>query len=332
MVQGRRKARCSCAAAAGVALFAASTPVHAAKLAWSSPRDCERADVVEARIEELTGRDFALVEQPNFDVSVVHGGEDWQLTLVTETAEDTSRRELRGRSCGEVTDAAAVAMAMAIRAAVPDAVESDPPTSAAAEPAKAAMAPPAGASSAKGEAKDKPQPSQSSKSAARLRGSVGIAAVLDTAALPGPAPGVELRGAARWGWLRAELQGAAFAPSTATLADGRSGTFSLLSGALLGCIEPSATTVGVFGCAGFELGRLAGEGHGVSNPEVGTALWSAARLELGAGLNVNSSLKLDARVGVAAPFSRKQFVLDGEPVHEPAALSVRAALGIDFLW
>ena len=65
---------------------------------------------------------------------------------------------------------------------------------------------------------------------------------------------------------------------------------------------------------------------------VGTALWSAARLELGAALRVNSSLRLVARVGVAVPFARQEFVLDGEAVHEPAALSARAALGVEFLW
>lgn len=265
-------------------------------------------------------------------MNVVHGGEDWQLTLVTEMAEGTSRRELRGRSCGEVTDAAAVAMAMAIRAAAPDAAESENPSPAAEAPTKPVVPEAAAGGNVKSDARDTTQPSQSPKRAARLGGSIGIAAVLDTAALPGPAPGVELRGAARWGWLRVELQGAAFAPSTATLSEGRSGTFSLLSGALLACMEPAAPSVAVFGCAGFELGRLAGEGHGVSKPEVGSALWSAARLEVGAGLKVNSSLRLDARVGVATPFTRKEFVLDGETVHEPAALSVRAALGIDFLW
>jgi hypothetical protein len=315
------------AVAASVGIFAAAPHARAATVEWSSPADCERAEVVEARVEELVGRPLASVDEPNFQVNVTEAPGQWNLTLVTRTGGGTSRRELSGQSCGEVTEAAAVAMAMAIRAAVPNASENSEPSPPAETPAPA---PPATAASP---ARDRPTPAPHPKSSgARLGGVVGIAALLDTAALPAPTFGVAVGAGLRWGWLRAELQGAAFAPQTASLGEGRSAEFGLLSGALLGCIEPPTPGVAVFGCGGFELGSLSGEGHGVSNPEVGAALWAALRLEAGAEYKVNPALGLAARLGVAVPLERRQFVLDGEPVYRPAALGVRAALGVDFLW
>jgi hypothetical protein len=122
------------------------------------------------------------------------------------------------------------------------------------------------------------------------------------------------------------------APRTQELAEDRSGQFDLLAAALLGCVEPGASKLSVVGCAGFELGRLAGEGRGVSDPEIGAALWAAARVEVGAEFELYPTLRLATRLGVAIPLERREFVLDGQPVHRPAALTARGALGVDFLW
>jgi hypothetical protein len=329
MHRGRQQGHRRLGLVIGVFGLAATKPTHAATLAWNSPSDCERADAVEARVEELVGRPLATVEEPNFEVSVVGSGETWTLAIVTEGAGKTSRRELRGRSCDEITDAAAVAMALTIRARAPDSESGTEPTPPEAKPEPAAPAPRAATNVSRPPNTPTARPPRATASA--VGGFIGIGTLLDTAALPGPTVGAGLDGGVRWEWLRAELQAAAFAPRTATLGDGRSGTFSLLSGALLACVEPAARTVAVFGCGGFELGRLAGEGHGVTDPVVATMRWTAARLEAGAALKASPALRVAARLGVAVPFERRQFVLDGEVIHEPAALSFRAALGVDFL-
>ncbi len=316
---------------AGALLFCRTEAVSAAELRWTLPPDCERADAVEARIEELVGRPFATVTEANFEVNVSHAGEMWELTLLTHTTHGaTSRRELNGKSCGEVADAAALAMAMAMRAAAPDPSAKDEPTPAANSSREPAAAPPVVPQRA--EPERDPSSAEQAHSTARLGGVVEIAALIDTATLPELAVGVGIAGGVRWGWLRAELQGEAFAPQKAALPEGLSGEFGLLSGALLGCLGPDAKTVAPFGCGGLELGRISGEGRGVSEPELGTALWVAARLEAGAAVRLGSALRLAARLGVAVPLQRPEFVLAGEPVHRPAALSVRGALGVEFLW
>lgn len=330
MCCGKRRWRWLLAAQLGGLLFTVLEPARAAPLRWSAPADCARRETVEARIEELSGRSLATLDDPSFEVNVAHDGDAWQLTLVTETAGATSRRELSGRSCDEVTAAAAVAMAMAIRAAANDAPDSEPATG----PAEVLPTPPTATTAA---SPATPQtastvPHEKAEKTARIAGVAGIAALLDTAALPAPTAGVGLSAGVRFGWLHAELQGEAFASRTETLSEGRSGKFGLLAGALLGCVDPPRRGVALLGCAGVELGRLSGEGSGVSNPELGSVLWSAARLELGTGIEVSPGLRLLARFGVAVPFDRRQFVLDGEPVHEPGALSLRAALGGDFSW
>jgi hypothetical protein len=328
----RRRGHLGLAAAAAGVLLSGSTTARAASLRWTSPPDCARADAVEARIEELAGRQLETVESPNFEVTVERAADNWTLALITETAAGASRRDLSGRSCSEVTDAAAVAMAMAIRAALPER-SPEPVASPDVTPPAVEARPEATPSSAPSRA-EHPGAKQAGAGNKRpeLGGVVGVAALLDTGALPAPTLGVGVGGGLRWGWLRAELQGAAFAPRTADGSGGQRGTFDLLTGAFLGCVERSMVETAVLGCVGVELGRLRGEGHGVSDPQIGTAFWSAARLEVGGGLRVASALRLAARVGVAAPFDRRPFELAGVPIHEPAALSLRAALGVDFLW
>jgi hypothetical protein len=318
------------AAQLGGLLFTVLLPAEATPLRWNAPADCARSESVAARVEELSGRSLATLDDPSFEVNVVHDGDAWHLTLVTRTAAATSRRELGGRSCDEVTGAAAVAMAMAIRATAPQPVDSEP--AAASTPASPEPPPaPIAASPATAPAAATAPP-QNGEKTTRVAGIAGIAALLDTAALPGPTAGVGLSAGLRFASLHAELQGEAFASRTATLDAGRSGKFGLLAAALLGCVDPPRRGLALLGCAGIELGRLSGEGSGVSNPELGSVLWFAARLEVGAGVEVSPGLRLLARFGVAVPFERREFVLDGEPVHQPAALSLRAALGGDFSW
>jgi len=165
---------------------------------------------------------------------------------------------------------------------------------------------------------------------ARAVGQVfGASAVLDTAALPGPSPGVAAHAGIIGSTLRLEVEGAAFLANRLTLEQGQSADFGLLSGALLGCVESPFAALRAGGCVGFELGKLSGEGQGVSDPHLGSALWEAARLELGGRYPLGHALWLTARAGVAIAVARPQFELDGKSVYQPAALGLRASLGVE---
>ena len=326
---GRWPERWVLALSAGLATAGAPNVVRAAELRWDGPADCARAPMVALRVEDLTKRPLEAVEHLDFAVMVVRDGAAWSLTLVTRTSDrEPSRRVFTGATCDEVSNAAAVAVAMAIQAEERQAAsETSEPVAAPPAPAPAATATATSVRKA-----DPAAPPVEKRTSPRLGGVVGLSAVLDTAALPHPTFGASAGGGVRWGLLRAEAGVAFFAPSRATLANGRSGEFSLWAAELAGCVEPTGAIVAVFGCAGIELGQLSGEGHGVSDPELGSVLWSAGRLEAGTGVGLGAGLRLVPRMGVAVPFRRPQFVLASEPVHRPGPLSLRVALGAEFLW
>jgi len=311
-------------AASMLALLSRTRTGEAAELGWSAPPDCARAEFVATRVEDLVGRPLAEVEGLDFGVTVERDGTAWKLSLATRVgSEPASSRVFTGQSCSEVSDAAAVAMAMAIRGSAPV-----PPAN---EPTDEPPIPPAAASSPAPPPRDEVSTPPQQSSGSRWSGRVGLGAVLDTAALPEPTVGILAGGAVHWSVLRIEGQFEAFAPQRVGLPGGASGQFDLLAGALLACAAPAGSPVAVLGCGGLELGRLSGEGSGVSDPELGTALWIAARAEAGLAVRVGAAWQLVPRVGVAIPLARPEFVLNDSPVHRPAALSLRAGLGIEFV-
>ena len=113
-------------------------PAAAAELRWSGPPDCDRQHAVSTQVESIVGRPLAAVEALDFEVTVSRADDAWRLELVTEEHGAKGRRSLSGQSCGEVTNAAAVLIAMAIRSAgeapLPADNASPPPHEAAPEP------------------------------------------------------------------------------------------------------------------------------------------------------------------------------------------------------
>lgn len=306
----------------------------AAELYWNGPSECQRADTVRSDVESLVGRSLGDVETPSFELTVKHDGERWTAELVTAAAPGgaSSRRTLDGQSCVEVTDAAGVAMAMAIRAAAETPKAAEPAQSEPAADTPAASPQPRASSS---ELAREPSPLHPPNDGAHPRALVGLAASLDSATLPSPSPGVTVNAGAQYRALRVEAQGSMFLPSEALLAS-RNGapsaraTFDLLAVAAVGCVESPFAFASVHGCGGYEIGQLTGEGDGVTNPHVGSVLWQAVRLELGATSPSSSALRFAARLGIAVPLARRQFQLDGSNIHRPAAMTLRAAVGAEF--
>lgn len=306
-----------------------AAPLFAADLRWSGPPDCARQDAVSRQVESIVGRPLASVDALDFEVTVTRDGDAWRLELVTEEHGAKGRRSLAGQSCAEVTDAAAVLIAMAIRSAGQAPVPTEDRPAASDDVASAPAAVPAGKAAPSPSA---PPPEPPPRPKARPLGPVfGLSGVLDTAALPAASPGIGAHAGITGSSLRLEVEGAAFLATRLALEQGRSAEFDLVSGALVGCVERSFGTLRAGGCAGFELGRLSGEGQGVSDPHLGSALWEAGRLELGGWYPLGHELWLTARVGMAIPVSRPEFELEGKPVYRPAALGLRASLGVELL-
>jgi hypothetical protein len=304
-----------------VAAGSFAVPVRAAELQLSAREGCADERSIREQVDRLLGRPLADVEGMAFELSLaeVDGG-GVQLRLQTVYAGKAPRqRELSAASCREATDAAAVAIAMAVaereRAVAPP-VEAGGSE----QPAGAAEGAGGAAQTDDAEAGDEP-----------LRLGVGLGLALQLGALPTLAAGAQLGVGLGHGLWRLELLGALFASQETTLpGDDRGGELGLWLTAVLGCVEPDFGRVRLFGCAGFELGRLTARGLGVMNQRDGDSLWRALRVETGAAVVLFGDLRAMARLGIALPLARDEFVLEmDDHVHRPASLGAHALVGLE---
>jgi hypothetical protein len=309
----------------GAVTFAATS--GAAELAWQGPATCDRSAFVAEQVESLVGRSLAMIEGWKFEISVEPAPDgNWALTLVTRDTTGTlvGKRRFLERSCVAVTDASAVAMAMTIRSA-----EEDPPVQKPTEATQPAILGPSPSGPSPAERDRLPSPAPAADGGARaaeMAASLGV--VAGSGALPNWGFGAALGFSLRIRSLRLRAEGAWFAPTTDRLSTGRSTEFELATGTLFGCFDRPLTPVVVLGCAGYELGRMSGEGRGVTAPHRKSVLWQAARLETGATVAIAPTFRLVTLAGVALPIDRHDFELDGVRVHR-GSLGLRAQLGVE---
>jgi len=318
--------------AVGAALMCLSSPLWAAEIRWLGENSCRREAEVLEQVESMTGRPISTIEVADFELNVRPLSQNqWSLELTTVRRGDGARnaRAIRGASCVAVTDAAAVAIALAIGPAEPTLEQKIQPHPAA-DPSR--PTPPEKPASPAGKL---PEPPSS------LKWFAGLAGALDSSATPSVAVGAALHLGLSWfptyksqTRLRFELEGALYAP-TETSSDGdTAGRFQLFYVAPLVCGERPLGGPTLLGCAGYELGQLSGEGVGaaVTASHPSNTFWSAVRAELGLLVPIASTLRLVGRAGVAVPLVRREFVLDGpEVVFRPAPVSGRAELGLELL-
>jgi hypothetical protein len=311
------------ALAAFAVAVSAARGAEAITLRFTVPPDCDpRADIAED-VEQLVGRPLASVDA-EFAVAIsasARGGYELVLTSPKATAREAAVRRLYADSCTEIGNATALTIAMAIGLgpeASPPNEQTEPQEFEPAEPSRT-MAPDTAS----------PAPVAPVPAVPKPFAVVGLSAMLDTGALPTLAPGLELELGIGWRSLRAFALGAVLAPQRAAV-NARGGDFQLMFGGLAACIE-RGTNVLVRGCAGFELGRLTGEGVGVLDPHLGSALWLGPRAELAAGLPIADGLVVMAGLGAVFALGERSFVLEpGEEVHRAALLDGRGRLGLEF--
>src|SRR6478736_8684029 len=318
-----------------VLCFGASS--SAADIRWSGDDSCRRESEVSAQVEAATGRPNSSVEIADFELRVKSlSRTQWSLELTTVRRADQARstRTIHGATCAEVTDAAAVAIALAIgpSRAEPneelEATNEDDFEPVEPEPAKASAS-----------TTQQPRTSQSRQpraSHSSLEWLAGLSAALDSSATPSPALG----GSARFalGWLpadrrktavRFELEGAFYAPTQTDSVANQAGQFQLAYGALLLCGAKPLAETALLICAGAELGQLSGEGVAVTTSHPASTLWSAVRAEVGLEYPHQGALRMFGRGGIAMPLIRREFVLDGpDVVFRTAAISARVSLGV----
>jgi hypothetical protein len=310
-------------AASGLAGFSAA-PACAAQLTVDAPASCADPLTLAQEVADLIGRPLAEIPDIDFRIRIAETSpQKWRLRLETvEGQGSTARasavsgtREIDGKSCSELAEAASVAIAVSVRSM--EAAERTPPPPAAVTPALS------GASPAPASVVVSSPPSPA------WRPFVTVGLVTDTGALPSTSPGLELEGDLQRGRLRLVLLGTWFTSQEGVGTGGARGTFQLALGGGLACFAPRRGRWTLLACGGGELGRLAGTGL-VTRPETGTLLWRAVRAEAGvtAGLGTNTAILL--RAGVVRPLARPDFVLDQhDAVYRPSEVGVRLTAGLE---
>lgn len=269
----------------------------------------------------MTQRRLADVEIADFELTLEPLSEtQLRLALTTVSRHDGSRSErtFEGSTCVDVTDAAAVAIALTIGSPRDEAAAKAAPAGGAEVTILPTKSP-----------KDEPAP-RPAVAAPVLSFRVGANAALDSSATPEVVPGGALRFSLVASKLRAELEGALYVPGQAANARGEGGTFQLAYAAPLLCAQKALGRPSALLCLGYELGQLSAEGEGVAEPRSRRTLWHGPRTELGASWALSKDWSLMGRLGGVLALSRPAFVLDApQTVHRAGLLSLRAALGVE---
>lgn len=131
--------------------------------------------------------------------------------------------------------------------------------------------------------------------------------------------------------LRAQLSLEYFAPTeTEPDPSGAFARFSLYRAHASGCYTPFAERFSLFGCAALEVGLLRARGQDVSDGQQVDRAWLAAGADLLLLGEVADRVSLQLRAGVVRPLIERDYVLNGDSVHQVSSWVVAGALGAEF--
>jgi hypothetical protein len=294
-------------------------------VAWEAPPECPQREQVLARVAELLADEPASPLAIRANVSVEAGGA-YRAEIVTREPEGAARtRVLSAPSCGELAEASAVVIALAIA-----------PGAALAPPADDAQPAPAPAPPARPEPPAVPELGNegSTEAAPRapaarrplsLRFAARAGALGDFGSTSGAGLGVSAGGTLRLGrYLQVALR-ANYLPSrqhTVPGVNGKGVALSLASGAAFACLVPLAAPVELGLCGEMEVGALFARGFGTAQQGHPTVAWTAPGAGATASFPARSGLRAGLAVDVLFPLQRTSFIVTnvGQAYHlRPAA-------------
>lgn len=338
---------------------------HPIDVRWRGEARCPQdgfRDSLERYLEGASQR-----REVGVTVEVRRDGEArWSASLAVTTADGRSERTLSGRSCAEISDAAAFVTAVVVDPGVlarpaPRAIVPEPRAAESAEVASeadskdmsvAAVPGPAGPTGAAEEIPEAPaQPAsppdplieagsatvphnQSPEAASppRLAGFVRVAGGIEALGLPRVGPQAGLAGGVlgrRW---RAELTAIYRAPTTEfTAIDPSAGArVRMWAVGARGCGVPRAGRVEFPLCAGVEVGQTIGQGVGFEGARADRFGWAAVVLGPALAWAPRPWLALWLGADLGLPLRRGTFGATGlGTIFEIGPVSLRAALGLE---
>jgi hypothetical protein len=289
----------------------------ALQLTWESPPGCpdlasERAEI-RRRVGDTdrTSPATSLIAQGTIRLDPSGG---YTLVLKTIAGDTKGERVLAGQDCRELSEAAALVLALLINPEATIAAQPQPASPVPAPPPPSPVAAPASAQ-------------------ARSGLGLGLGAVLASGVLPGSAAGLAARIFYRRGsWALAfELTGFLPDEQSAPVLPQASASFYRLESALQLCVStPSDRRLGAGVCLGGVVVRLHGQSAGVSNPGQAAAWWPEASLACSGQIRLTAATRLRLAADLHGLGNRSDFdILGLGSVYRPAAYNVRGILGLD---
>jgi hypothetical protein len=287
----------------------------AASLRWDVPEGCPDAQTLERETEQALGEPLARHALTATGVIVPEDGQlHLMLRIQLPDSESPRVRELSAAHCGELLEAAAVAIALAAAESgkrAPAPLDLGPPE----RPPLAAGPPP-------------PPPVDT-----------GVVIALDAVSALGALPAPGLGGELQLGWRRGGLRvGLAFTwLPPRSMALGRGGLearFGLAALDALVCAQGRVSELRLGGCGALELGLLSARLDG-GMASTQQSAWRAVGIRGLASYPISGPLEVAATLSLMAPLTRPQFfVQEGESrlVHQTARLEGRLQLGVLFWW
>lgn len=311
---------------------------------WTAPEECP-ADAFTEALDHLLA-ESSLVAPLRVQAIAEHTADGWSIHAAFDAGPGlVGERTFQALTCRTVTQAAALAIAIAVDPSVldrlvapaqatPTAAEADPVVPQVAVPQEPATSSPgptepwlgpivAAAPAAEGR---RGEPSSA------WRGLLGVAGLLDGGALPGPGGGLAGAVGVLHGHFRGELVGAyRFATRRVAAADPRvGGELMQWSVGARGCGVPRLGAVEVPLCAGLDAGQTVGRGTGLREPFTSAQPWLAGLAEVGVAWPVRPWLALTARASLAVPMLRQDFTITGlGVVHRVGPVQGRGMVGLE---
>jgi hypothetical protein len=323
-------------AAIGAAVFALSARAAAdpegLELSWTAPPGCPGENEVLVAVEQLVGERKGVLHQPLWaQGSVVSLDGRFRLDLSWRTASAEAVRTVEGDTCAEVSQAAAVIIALAMdpttEQSQPDPSLPEERSAVSTEPGS--VQPPLPPSPPPQRTDAAPQPDEQKRptdDAMKLGARAAFA--LDLGTLPSAAPGGLLGARLSLSPFAVVLDGLTFVPVEREVIAG-AGEFWLSAFSLRPCWAFVRSAFRAEPCAALEAHVVRSKGKELSDPDERWAWFARFGLTVEAAYRLNRALSVVAGGALLAAPSRPTFVIEEVSVHEPATLSGRLTLGFE---
>jgi hypothetical protein len=325
---------------AALSIATRATAAPTSKLLYSRSNDassCPDEEALRQAVADRVGGDrFSPSGTQTIVVSVFRRGSPFVATvaLVDESGVSHPRELHVEGSCGELLDAVALAIAIAIdpQSLARSATPPPPPTPsepvATLPPPAAApiLPPPAPKEQPLGPVGEPSAPMPVRPAPLMIEARTGAVASLGTA--PGPAVGLALGAEVRWRALSVALEGRVDAPSSMPASGGGEVSSWLVLGAIVPCFHQGP----FFGCLVEQAGSVQTSGSGVSVTHAKSVPWRATGGRVGARLPFSETVEVQIHGDLVANLDPMTLVLDGAQVFKapPATESLGAGVVFHF--